>query len=170
MKTIVKLVIAIVLVAFCNSVSAQNLKLAHINFQELIVAMPQYDSAQVKLNKFGQELQQLLEELQVEYNRKYEEFSKNQATWSELVRQAKTEDLTAMMQRVQAYQQQAEEKYNQEQEKLIQPVIEKANKAIEAVAKEKGLEYVFPANQLLYKAVGTIDLLPAVKQYLKIKN
>jgi outer membrane protein len=172
MKTIVKLVIAIVLVALCSNVSAQNLKVAHINIQELITAMPEYDSAMVKLQKYGQELQKVIEEMQVELNRKYEDFSKNQANLNDLVRQARTEEITIMQQRLQAFQQQAEENYGQEQEKLVQPVVEKANKAIEAVAKEQNITYVFSSSPQIihYKAVGTIDLLPAAKQHLGIKK
>jgi hypothetical protein len=45
MKNIVKFVTAIVLVALCSNVSAQNDKLAHISMQELITAMPEYETA-----------------------------------------------------------------------------------------------------------------------------
>jgi Skp family chaperone for outer membrane proteins len=57
-----------------------------------------------------------------------------------------------------------------EQEKLMQPIIEKANKAIETVAKEQGISLVISETVLHFKAVGTINLLPAVKQYLGIKK
>ena len=170
MKTIIKLAIAIALVASCSNVSAQTLKLAYINMNDLIVAMPEFDSAQVKLQKVGQELEKALEEMQVEYNRKMDEFSKNQTNWTELVKTSKTEDLMSMQQRIQTFQENAQESYQQEYQKLLQPVQEKANKAIETVAKEQGITYVLNDQALVFKAVGTLDLLPAVKQHLGIKN
>ena len=170
MKTTLKLVIVIAFVALCGNVSAQNIKLAHINFQELIVSLPEYDSAQVKADKVLKDLQELLNEMEVEFNRKNDEYQKNQESWTELVRQAKMEELTSMYQRLQTRQQQAGEQYQQESDKLMQPVIEKANKAIDTVAKEQNITYVIVDNPqiLLFKAVGTLDLLPAVKKHLGV--
>ena len=168
MKNTLKLVVAITIFALCSNVSAQNLKVAHINLQELVFSMPEYDSATVKLQKFAQDLEQVLEEMQVELNRKYEEFSKNQTNWSELVRQAKTEEIQSIQQRIGQYQQRAEEEIGQEQNRLYQPVIEKANKAVEAVAKEQGITHVFSDQALIFKATGTTDLLPAVQKHLGI--
>ena len=170
MKNIVKLVIAIVFVAMCNNVSAQ--KLAHISMQELITAMPEYEKAMAEFQKIQDSLGKNLEELQVEYRRKLDEYSKNQEGWTELVKQSKIDEIQSMERRIQAFQEGAQESLQQEYTKLLQPVLEKANKAVDAVAKEKGVEYVISAdNQILvFKAVGTLDLLPAVKQHLGIKN
>jgi len=172
MKNIVKLVIAIVFVAMCNNVSAQTQKLAHISMQELITAMPEYEKAMAEFQKIQDSLGKNLEELQVEYRRKLDEYSKNQEGWTELVKQSKIDEIQSMERRIQAFQEGAQESLQQEYTKLLQPVLEKANKAVDAVAKEKGVEYVISAdNQILvFKAVGTLDLLPAVKQHLGIKN
>ena len=56
---------------------AQNLKFGHINSDELIQTMPEYDSATVKLEKFRKELVNQLELMSVELNNKsytYESF------------------------------------------------------------------------------------------------
>jgi outer membrane protein len=50
----------------------------------------------------------------------------------------------------------------------MQPVYEKANKAIEDVAKEQGVTYVLTSQAVLFKATGTLELLPAVKKHLGI--
>ena len=172
MKTIVKVVVAIVFVALCNNVSAQNLKLAHINKQELIVSMPEYEEATAQIQKIQEDLGKNLEEMQVEYRRKLDEFSKNQDNWTDLVKQSKIDEIQSIERRIQAFQEQAQESLQQDYNKLLQPVLEKADKAIDAVAKEQGVTYVINANPeiLLFKAVGTLDLLPLVKQHLGIKN
>jgi len=172
MKITLKLVLAIVAVALCSNISAQTEKLAHIDRDELIISMPEYDSAMVKLQKFVQELEVELEAMNVERNKKFEDYSKNQDKWTELVRQSKADELQGFNQRIQIFQEQAQEEIQQEQGRLMQPILEKANKAIEAVAKEQGVTRVISANPqiLIYKAVGTLDLLPAVKQHLGIKK
>jgi len=169
MKTTIKIVVVIVLFALCSNVSAQNLKLAHIDMQALIFSMPEYDSAQVKMQKFVQELQSELELMNVERNRKVEEFTKNQ-TWTDLVRQSKEQEILFMNQNIERFQQQAQESYQQKENELMLPIYEKANKAIETVAKEQGFTAVLSAQALLFKGAGTVDLLPAVKKHLGINK
>ena len=170
MKITLKLALAIAAFALCSNVSAQN-KIAHINMEELIVSMPEYESAMESLQKVAQELEEAIESMTVEFNRKLDEFQRNNESWSDLVRQSKNQELLQLQQRAQAFQEQAQESYQMEQGKLMQPVLEKANKAVENVAKEQGVDYVLSGNPqiLIFKAVGTLDLLPAVKQHLGIK-
>ena len=172
MKITLKIVFVIAMVALCSNVSAQTLKLAYLNTEELIVSMSEYDTLQVQMQKFIKVLEDELEIIRVELNRKYEDYAKNQANMTDLVRQSRTEEIQTLQQRMEIFQQQAQENIQQEQGRLFQPIQEKANKAIEAVAKEQGISYVISGNPqiLLYKAVGTIDLLPAVKAHLGIKK
>jgi len=62
------------LILSAASISAQNLKFGHINSQELLMAMPERDSAEAKLKKFAKNLQDEIETLQVEFNKKYQNF------------------------------------------------------------------------------------------------
>jgi outer membrane protein len=169
-NTLLVVVFAIVIVALSDSVSAQASKLAHISFQELVVAMPEYDSASVKLQRTYKDLEKELELLNVERNKKLDEYLKSRDNLTDLVRASREEELNSLGQRIQAFQQGAQESLQQEEEKLMQPVYEKARKAIETVAKEKGLDYVYDSQVLLYKASNTLDLLSDVKKHLGIKN
>jgi len=172
MKTTLKLVLVIAFVALCGNVSAQNLKLAHINMQELIASMPENDSAMVKLNKLQQTLEEEMENIQVEYRRKLDDYSKVEANLTDIVKQSKIQELQSLQQRIQLFQEQAQQSLESEYNKLMQPVVEKANKAIETVAKEQNITYVLSDNPQIipFKAIGTLDLLPAVKQHLGIKK
>ena len=53
----------------------------------------------------------------------------------------------------------------------MQPVIEKARKAIEEVAKEQGLLYVFDmaAGNPIYASEESVDMLPLVKARLGLQ-
>ena len=172
MKTTLKFVAVIAIMALCSNVSAQNLKLAHINMDDLISSMPEFETAKIQLEKEQKGLEDELDLMRVELNRKYEDYSKNQANMTELVRTARIEEIQSMNVKLEQTQQWAMEKLQQMQGELMQPIFEKANKAIETVAKEQGITYVISDNPqiLFFKAVGTIDLLPAVKAHLGIKK
>ncbi|GHT25463.1 hypothetical protein FACS189464_1430 [Bacteroidia bacterium] len=172
MKSILKIVlISIVIAAFSNNVNAQKvIKLAHIDSEALMQSMPEYDSAVVKIQAFIKDLQGEIENQQVEINRKSDEFQKNSANLTDLVRTARQQEIAGMYQRLQEFQQNAEQTLQQEQAKLMQPVQEKATKAIDAVAKENSVTYVIEARALTYKAGDALDLLPLVKQHLGIKK
>ena len=172
MKNILKIVvISIVIAAFGNNVNAQKvIKLAHIDSQALLQSMYEYDSAVVKIQAFIKDLQGEIETQQVEINRKSDEFQKNSANLTDLVRTSRQQEIAGMYQRLQEFQQNAEQSLQQEQAKIMQPVQEKATKAIEAVAKENGVTYVLEGQTLLYKAGDALDLLPLVKQHLGIKK
>jgi outer membrane protein len=81
--------LVIVIIFAGQDVMAQNFKFGHINRNELIQAMPEFDSARVKLEKMSTELQNTAELLQVELNNKYEAYLKESKNLTELVRQTK---------------------------------------------------------------------------------
>ena len=173
MKTTIKLIVlTMAMFAISSQVSAQTIKLAHINLEELVSSMPEYGEAREKLQKVVKDIEDELELIKVELNRKYEEYLSKRETWTALVLQSKEQELQMMNQRLQMTQESAQESYQMEMEKIMQPIYEKANKAIETVAKEQGITYVISGNPqiLIFKAVGTLDLLPLVKQHLGIKN
>jgi len=173
MKTTIKLVLVIVAVALCSNISAQTQKFAHIDLEALITAMPEHDSAMVKMQKVQKQLEDEMENIQVEYRKKLDDYQKNEANLTEIVKTSRIQELTGYQQRIQMFQESAQQQLQEENNKLYQPILEKANKAVEFVAKEQGITYVVSANPqiLIFKAtVGTIDLLPAAKEYLKIKK
>jgi len=150
--------------------NAQSLKFGHINSQELLTAMPDRDSAEAKLKKYTTTLQDQIEELQVEFNKKYQAYIQQRATFSEAIREMKEKELSEMQQRAQEFQQTAEQDYQRYQAETMKPVIEKADAAIKKVAKANNFTYVFDTGTgtLLYFSEQSVDLLPLVKKELGI--
>ncbi|MCB8963444.1 MAG: OmpH family outer membrane protein [Bacteroidales bacterium] len=171
MKQLFKFIIvgAIVLTAGINA-NAQNFKFGHINSQELLTAMPDRDSAEAKVKKYGQTIQDQLEELQVEFNKKYQDYVQKRATLTDAIREMKEKELQEMQQRAQDFQQNAEQDYQRFQAETMKPVIEKADAAIKKVAKANGFTYVFDISGgiLLYYSEQSTDILPLVKKELGI--
>ncbi|MFW5851986.1 MAG: OmpH family outer membrane protein [Bacteroidota bacterium] len=169
MKNIIKLIIAFF---FISGVSyAQNQKFAHIDFEKLVEAMPEKQQALNALQKEYKEAQDMIEEMSVELNQKYMNAQESYDTLSDMGRQMLEEELMSQQQRIQQYQTSAEEKLMKRREALLNPVIEKAQQAINAVAEEKGYMYVFDVSkgsQVLYFSGKSDDILSLVKKHLGI--
>jgi len=151
---------------------AQAVKFAHINSDELIRAMPEYDSAMAKLEKTRKELVNAIEIMQVEFNNKYEAYNKDAKNLTDLVRQTKEQELADMQSRMQEFQQSAQTQLQEQQTTLTQPIFTKVDKAIKDVGKEGGFIYVFDVakGQVLYfDDTKSTNILALVKTKLGIK-
>jgi outer membrane protein len=171
MKITHKLIIlAITLLVPAALFSQKTIKLGHIDSQKLIMAMPESDSAQKKLQKVEQEFQATLEELQVEFNRKFKTYQDNYTTMTELIRSTKETELNELSERIQNFQTQAQQDFERQRMELFKPIQEKAKQAVDQVAKENGFTYIFDigpgVGAIVYASPDTEDILPLVKQKL----
>ena len=165
MKTLFKLTLALAVVAVCGSTASAQ-KFGYINMAELVTLMPESDSASVKLQALQKELGDQLDAVQVEFNTKYQEYQKNQATYSEAVNQLKTKELNDLQNRYQELQQVASQQFQKTQG-------DKAQKAVEKVSKDNGFTLVFnvTSDPLAYYNSATVtDVLPLVKKELNLKD
>jgi outer membrane protein len=80
--------------------------------------------------------------MQTELQTKYEDYQAKQKDMPELVRASKEKELNDLNQRIQDFQQQAQQDYQKKSAELSKPVYEKAKKAIDQVAKDNGFKYV----------------------------
>ena len=160
----ITIAMAVMLVAL--AVNAQ--KFGHITAEQLLQVMPEYDSAQIKIQDLRQTYDLELERIQVEINKKIEEYTQSEATMSALIKEAKASEIQEMQVRLQNFAQTAQQDLQQQSMTMIQPVMDKARKAIEEVAKEKGLLYVFDMSQgnPVYASEESLDMLPLVKAKL----
>jgi outer membrane protein len=154
-----------------SSLRAQNLKFGHINSQELLKAMPENDSAQVQLQRYAKQLQDQMDELQVEYNRKLQDYQAQQDQLTDLIRKTKEQDLIDLQKKIQDFQVAAQQDMQKKQQEMLQPIIDKANNAIKEVARENGFIYIFDVagGTILYYSEKSVDILPLVKKKLGIE-
>ena len=173
MKRFIGISVLVIMVIFVGqNALAQNLKFGHINRTELIQAMPDFDSARVRLEKLNTELQNTAELLQVELNNKYEIYLKESKNLTELVRQTKEQELQDAQKRLTDFQTNAQNQIQEMQVKLFTPVTDKADKAIRDVGKENGYIYVFDLsqNQIIYfDETKSTNVMQLVKNKLGLK-
>ena len=131
--------------------------------------MPGREEAQTTLQKEIDELQNTLKNMQNELEQRYNEYVGKKDQLSDLIRQTKERELQDMGNRIQEFQENAEKKLQDRQQEVLKPIIDKAKKAIEDVAKENGYTYIFDTSvgALLYQQ-DSDDILPLVKKKLGI--
>jgi outer membrane protein len=149
---------------------AQSVKFAHINTNEIIPLLPEYDSAVVVLEDLSVKLSNELELMQVELNNKAVAYNNDLNNYTAAVRQAKEQELNDLNTRIQAYQATAQEEMDAKQTELIQPMYNKIQNAINAVGQENGFTYIFEYSYLRYinPSLST-DAMPLVKAKLGIQ-
>ena len=169
MKKLQYLILISLLFAGVAGISAQ--KFGHINSQELYTSMPESDSAQAEIERLAEEYQLQLEEMNVEFNKKYDDYLTKRDTYTDLIRQTKEADITEMQQRIQAFQQNADMDLQNKQQQLLRPILEKANNAVRDVAEENGYLYVFDISRgnPVFWSDQSVDILPLVKEKLGIQ-
>lgn len=173
MKRFVEILTLIILVTLTGQkAEAQSFKFGHINTDELIRAMPEYDSAMAKLEKTRKELVNTLELMTVELNNKAETYNKESKTLTEIVRQTKEQELTDLQTRIQNFQTQAQTTLQEQQATLTQPIFSKVDKAIKDIGKEGGFIYIFDVSKgqvLYFDEARSTNILASVKTKLGLK-
>ncbi len=173
MRRFITLAALMIVIALAGqSAMAQNFKFGHINSDELIQVMPEYDSATVKLEKFRKELVNALELMTVELNTKNEAYQKESKNLSDIVKQTKEQELMDMNKRIQDFQSNAQTQLQTKQTEVFQPIYAKVDKAIKDVGKENGFLYVFDVAKgslLYFDETKSTNVMALVKTKLGLK-
>ncbi len=161
-------VVAIGLMA-ASKMDTDSKKFGYVNSMEILTAMPEMKTVEADLESYGKELDADYQKMVDEYQKKVAEYQKKEKEWSEAMKQVKQEELLQDQQRLQKTQQVFEDELMEKQQKLLAPLITKIETAINDVAKEKGLSYVFDTSKgMLLYADQQDDITKEVKEKLKI--
>ncbi len=163
---------AFVALIFAANTQAQAQKLAHLNVDELLSLMPETKTAEAEIQKYAAQLQKDMQDMQAEAQTKYENLIANQNNWTQLRIAKEQEELQGMGAKMEQYQAQAQQDLQQKQLDLMKPIIEKAQNAVNAVARDKGFSYVLDSSQskgVVIFAENGEDILPLVKAKLSIQ-
>ncbi len=163
-----KLIVAGVMALSFLGAGAQN-KIGYINTDEVIAAMPETEKANKELQEYQELLGKQYDDLQKEANDKSEQFVKDSATWSQSKKEFMRDEIVKLIQRVNNFQQEAQEKTKQQAQVKFAPIQQKAMDAIKAVAKKNGYSYVLDINSVIVGPPGD-DLATLVKKELGIKE
>lgn len=166
-----KKIALVLLFALPLTVMAQEVKLGHINSQEILSQMPERDSIEKKINALQSQWENELVKMREEYYAKIKEFQDKQATMPESIKQARQSEISEIEQRITTFNQTASADLQKKQQELFTPVIDKVKKAIDAVGAENNFLYIFDLStqSILYQSPKSNDVTPLVKKKLGLK-
>lgn len=159
------LLIAIVTLGF-NVAQAQT-KIAHINTDLLLSLMPETKALNADLEKLSKTYETELKAENDKLSAKLKKYEAEVNSQTDEVNQQRGAEVQQDQQNLYQASQVAREEIAKKRDEQLKPILDKAKKAIEDIAKEQGYVYVMDASSLIV-ANGT-DLLPAVKTKLGIK-
>ena len=126
---IMKKILVIAAVALMSlSATAQELKWAYVDFNELVMLMPEMDSARATMEENQKTNEEILVAMYDEYQTKYQQYQQKQATWTPAIRESKEKEIMEIQSRLEQTQQSLQQEMQQLQQSLQAPIIEKANK------------------------------------------
>ncbi len=142
-----KLIFSTLFVFLFISVAARaQLKIGYIDSDAIMKQLPDAQDAQKKLDAQIQEWQDQLKKMQREWKTKYNDYSQKKLTMSPLRRNEVEKELSDLENKIADFRNKKfganGELFKKEQE-LMKPVQNKIFKAIQEVAKEKDLDFVF---------------------------
>ena len=136
--------------------------------------MPDYKAAQTQLENESKKVETQYQAMATEYQTKIQAYQENVQLaegalekWSAAIRADKEQEIMQLQERIQRFQENAQQSLQQKRSELIAPVMDKLDAAVKKVATEGGYVYVMDKNTVLFinDALST-DLTSAVKKEL----
>ena len=145
-----KIILIAAMAVMSIAASAQDLKLAYVDFNEIIMLMPEMDQARATLEENQKTNEEILMAMYEEYQAKAQQFQQKASTWTPAIRESKEREIMDIQSRLEQTQQSLQQEMQQLQNSLQAPIYEKAQNTVNEIAKSKGIAAVFEMGSLLY--------------------
>ena len=168
MKLFRNLFVVVALMMAFNTVQAQSV--AHIDSEQLLMAMPETKAMETELKKVQQTYADEYNAQATALQAKLQKYDAEAPTQTDAKNEERRIEVEGLKQKIQKYAQTADQEIQKKRFDLLKPIVEKAQKAVSDVAAEKSLKYVLDSSP----GKGLIvfegeDLLPTVKTKLGIQ-
>ena len=160
--------IFVIAIASLMAFSAGAQKIGRVNFNELVMLMPEMDAARETMAASQKEAEETYAAMVEEYQGKVTQYQQKSSSWTAAIKESKEKELMDIQNRIQEFQQNISQELQQQQSQLVAPINEKANNAIQELAKAKGIDVLFDASQAIYFSDSVIDLTAEARKALGI--
>lgn len=143
-----------------------SVKIGWTNVDFILQSLPDFKDIQTKLSTEMAQYEKLYNEKLTEAQKLMEDYQKNAATMSEVIRKDKEKVLQNKQQELQELQQNSESALQTKRQELLMPVMDKIQNAINDVAKENGYTYVLNSDA----GMGTTMVLLVAPENDNITN
>lgn len=128
-----------------TAVMAQS-KVAHVDARALMAELPAMKNAQAELKKIGEGYEKNFSTMMSEYQTKIQKYQAEASTAGDAKNDERAKEIDQLQQRIQEFQNTAQQELQKKEVELTQPILEKALAAIQKVGKAKGYEYVLDSS------------------------
>jgi|TARA_B110001452_G_C15003914_1_gene350949 outer membrane protein len=146
MKNLKSLLLTTLMIALPMTVTFAQSKIAHIDTQKLISEMPEVIAAQKQIQALEKTYANDIENSIKEYTAKAQAYEAEARNQTDIVNQARQNEMQSMQQNIQTYRETATQDLQKKQAEMMRPLYDKAIAAIEKVAAAQGFEYVLDAS------------------------
>ena len=162
--------IFVIAIASLMAFTAGAQKLGRVNFNELVMLMPEMDAARETIAAAQKEAEETYAAMVEEYQGKVSQYQQKSGSWTAAIKESKEKELMDIQNRIQEFQQNISQELQQQQNQLVAPINEKANDAVKELAKAKGIDVLFDASQAIYFSDAVIDLTAEARKALNIPD
>ena len=157
--------------AICGFTTANaQAKFGHVNTQEIIQAMPEYNKAKTEIDALQAQYEADLKSMQDELQKKGEEFDKLPADTPDNIKQRRQQELQDMYQKIQQSYQDNQQALQKASAEKMQAIQSKVLEAIKSVGDTNGFVYIAEAGSLPYiSSTNSTDVTAMVKTKLGLK-
>lgn len=118
-------------------------KIGYTNVDYVMSQMPESKQIEADLKSYSAQLENQLKSKYAEFEAKGQAYQKGAATMTDVVKADKEKELMSLRSSIEEFQKNADQSLQKKQQQLMEPALDKLQKAIDDVAKENGYTYVF---------------------------
>ncbi|MBR1388723.1 MAG: OmpH family outer membrane protein [Prevotella sp.] len=140
--------LAIIIIALCAvlSVSAQDsisgLRFGYLSYEQALQAIPDYATAQKRLDDLQSQYEAELKRVEDEFNRKYEDFLDGQSEFPKTILRKRQTELQELMTKNIAFKEESRQQLSASREEMMAPLKERLSEVITQIATERGYAFV----------------------------
>lgn len=144
-----KIILAVFVFTF--SLGFSQSKVGTINTDMILSQMPELESVENEMKKYGAELDKKLRDKYAEYQKLVTEFSEKEEELNDVIKKFKQNELADLEEDIQGMQQNSQQQMRAKQEELLRPLYNKIGNAIEVVVEDENFTQIFnEGSNLIY--------------------
>ena len=128
--------------AICGFTTASAQKFGHVNTQEIMQAMPEYEKSRTELEALAKQYEADLKSMQDEFQKKFEDYQKNGTTLPDNIKQRREQELQDMDNKIRQSYQDNQQALAKEQQDRLQAISTKILEAIKQVGTAGNYVYI----------------------------
>lgn len=128
-----------------TTVQAQTQKIGYTNLDYILGLLPDAKQVEADLQTYEKQLQTQMQAKYADYEKKLKDYQEanSKGLMTDVIKEDKEKELMSMQTSIKEFEQSAQSSLQKKQVSLLEPVLAKVQKAIDAVAAENDYSYIF---------------------------